>query len=58
MVEAGSSPAAALVSGYHLAFGLGAALVGAAIVVAALVLRPAREDEHEALKDAAEAEPA
>ncbi|MEA2828631.1 MAG: hypothetical protein QOG43_3070 [Actinomycetota bacterium] len=37
----GSSTAAALTGGYHLAFGVGAALVAAALVLTAVVLRPA-----------------
>jgi hypothetical protein len=38
----GATPAAALAAGYHLAFAVGAGLAGAAIVVAAAVLRPSR----------------
>ncbi|MEV5607819.1 MFS transporter [Streptomyces sp. NPDC052225] len=38
----GSSSAAALTEGYRLAFGVGAGLIGAAFVVALVVLRPAR----------------
>lgn len=38
----GSSPAEALTSGYHLAFGIGAALLLAAIALAATLLRPGR----------------
>lgn len=41
LLAAGQRPAAALTGGYHLAFGIGAALVAGAIVVAATVLRPA-----------------
>ena len=37
-----SASAAALASGYHLAFAVGAGLAGTAIVVAAAVLRPSR----------------
>ena len=36
----GASSASALTGGYHLAFGIGAGLVAAAIVLAAAVLRP------------------
>ncbi|WP_338697937.1 MFS transporter [Streptomyces sp. Q6] len=39
----GSSAAVALTEGYRLAFGVGAGLIGAAIVVALVVLRPAAE---------------
>ncbi len=41
LVEAGSSAASAAVEGYHLAFLIGAIVVGAAIVVALTVLRAA-----------------
>jgi sugar phosphate permease len=37
----GESAAAALTAGYHLAFLIGAALVGVAILVALVVIRPA-----------------
>jgi hypothetical protein len=40
LLGAGQSTPAALTSGYHLAFGIGAGLVAGAIVVAAIVLRP------------------
>jgi hypothetical protein len=36
----GASAASSLTSGYHLAFGVGAGLVAAAVVVAAIFLRP------------------
>ena len=49
----GKSQAAALTSGYHLAFWIGAALVVAAIAVAATVLQP----EKEAAAQASEADP-
>ena len=49
----GHSPAAALTSGYHLAFAIGAGLVVVAIAVAAIVLSPP-EGEHAV----ADAEPA
>jgi EmrB/QacA subfamily drug resistance transporter len=40
LIASGTAKTAALTSGYHLAFWIAAALVGAAIVVAATVLRP------------------
>jgi EmrB/QacA subfamily drug resistance transporter len=40
LVAGGASTASALTSGYHLAFGVGATLVLAAIVLAATLLRP------------------
>ncbi|HEX9944817.1 MAG TPA: hypothetical protein VGG03_22640, partial [Thermoanaerobaculia bacterium] len=40
LIGAGESTAAALTSGYHLAFGIGAALVAVAILVAITVLEP------------------
>ncbi|MFE6893400.1 MFS transporter [Streptomyces sp. NPDC057694] len=40
LAESGSSQAAALTEGYRLAFGIGAGLIGAAFVVALVVLRP------------------
>jgi EmrB/QacA subfamily drug resistance transporter len=43
----GESTASALTGGYHLAFGIGAALVLAAIVVAVTLLRPEREPATE-----------
>ena len=39
LLETGHSTAAALTSGYHLAFGIGAALIGCAILVAVTVVR-------------------
>jgi EmrB/QacA subfamily drug resistance transporter len=42
----GASVSAALTGGYHLAFGVSAGLVVAAIVIAALVLRPAAAEER------------
>jgi hypothetical protein len=42
----GESTAAALNSGYHLAYLIGAALVLAAIVVAVIALKPAAVAEH------------
>jgi EmrB/QacA subfamily drug resistance transporter len=40
LLASGHSPAAALTGGYHLTVGIGVALVAAAIVLAATVLRP------------------
>jgi EmrB/QacA subfamily drug resistance transporter len=40
LLDDGQSNAAALTSGYHLAFGVGAGMVTAAIVLAVVVLRP------------------
>jgi hypothetical protein len=48
MIRDGDSTAAALTSGYHLAFGIGAALVVVAIAIAATVLEPERRAEPEA----------
>ena len=48
LIERGEAPAAALTSGYHLAFLIGAALVLAAIVVAVTVLEPAPEEASDA----------
>jgi hypothetical protein len=54
LIDDGESRAAALTSGYHLSFWIGAALVLTAIVVALTVLRPEeaegaqRVGEHEA----------
>ncbi len=42
LIGDGESTAAALTSGYHLAFGIGAALVAVAIAVAVTVLKPER----------------
>jgi EmrB/QacA subfamily drug resistance transporter len=47
LIEGGSSTAAALTSGYHLAFAIGAALIGCAILVALIVVQPAAEATHE-----------
>jgi EmrB/QacA subfamily drug resistance transporter len=47
LVEGGSSTAAALTSGYHLAFGIGAALIGCAILVALIVVQPVAKTAHE-----------
>ncbi len=43
LLAAGESPASALTGGFHLVYGMGAALVLAALVTAATVLRPERE---------------
>ena len=48
LIGDGESAAAALTSGYHLAFGIGAALVAVAIVVAVTVLRPEGQEEPNA----------
>lgn len=48
---AGTATAQALVAGYHLAFWIAAGLVGAAIAVAALVVRPVAPREHPAPAD-------
>ena len=48
LIGDGESTAAALTGGYHLAFGIGAALVLVAIAVAVTVLEPGRQDEPEA----------
>jgi EmrB/QacA subfamily drug resistance transporter len=59
LIHAGKSTASALVSGYHLAFVIGAGLVVAAIVVAVTVLEPEqRPDEAAAAADPACAEAA
>jgi len=47
LVGAGEPTAAALTSGYHLAFGIGAGLVAVAIAVAVTVLQPERQVEEE-----------
>jgi EmrB/QacA subfamily drug resistance transporter len=52
LIEDGEATAAALNSGYHLAFLIGAALVAAAIVVALAVIKP----EEQAEREVAEAE--
>jgi EmrB/QacA subfamily drug resistance transporter len=54
LLGGGETTAVALTSGYHLAFGLGAGLVGVAIIIAVTVLEPERQTEEEVL---AEAEP-
>jgi MFS family permease len=47
LIGSGESPAVALTSGYHLAFGIGAGLVIVAIAVALTVLQPERQTEEE-----------
>jgi EmrB/QacA subfamily drug resistance transporter len=47
LIASGHSSAAALTSGYHLAFGIGAALVGCAILVALTVVQPVAKTTHE-----------
>ncbi|HEY6582369.1 MAG TPA: hypothetical protein VIZ60_14730 [Rubrobacter sp.] len=54
LIGAGEPTPAALTSGYHLAFGIGAVLVLVAIAVAVTVLQPERDTEPKA---GAEAEP-
>jgi EmrB/QacA subfamily drug resistance transporter len=46
LIKGGTSTAAALTSGYHLAFVIGAALVGCAILVALTVVRPVVMADH------------
>jgi MFS family permease len=46
LIGTGESTAAALTSGYHLAFGIGAALVAVAILVAITVLEPERRQRR------------
>src|SRR5215217_5595704 len=58
LIGAGEPTPAALTSGYHLAFGIGAVLVLVAIAVAVTVLQPERDTEPEADVDPAECEAA
>jgi EmrB/QacA subfamily drug resistance transporter len=51
LIGEGEPTAAALTSGYHLAFGIGAALVVVAIAVAVTVLKPERRAKKEAEVD-------
>jgi EmrB/QacA subfamily drug resistance transporter len=51
LLAGGASTAAALTGGYHLAFGVAAALVAAAIVVAVAVLRPESAASGEAVDE-------
>jgi EmrB/QacA subfamily drug resistance transporter len=57
LIRGGSSTAAALTGGYHLAFFIGAALVGCAILVALTVVQPVRMVGH-APAPAAQEDPA
>ena len=47
LIGAGESTVAALTSGYHLAFGIGAALVLVAIAIAVVVLQPEEQVDEE-----------
>jgi MFS family permease len=47
LIGAGESTAAALTSGYHLAFGIGAGLVVVAIAIAVMVLQPEDQAKEE-----------
>ena len=58
LIGAGEPTAAALTSGYHLAFGIGAALVLVAIIVAVSVLEPERQVEEEIRAETADCEAA
>ncbi len=58
LIENGEPAVSALTSGYHLAFGIGAALVMVAIAVTLTVLEPERQAEPEADVDPAECEAA
>ena len=58
LIGAGEPTAAALTSGYHLAFGIGAALVLVAIIVAVTVLEPERQMEEEIQAETADCEAA
>ncbi|HEX8086583.1 MAG TPA: DHA2 family efflux MFS transporter permease subunit [Solirubrobacteraceae bacterium] len=58
LVSDGEPMAAALVSGYRLAFVLGAVLVAGAVAVALVVLRPARQDAAACAKPSSTCSPA
>jgi MFS family permease len=58
LIGDGESTAAALTSGYHLAFGIGAVLVVVAIAVAVSVLQPERQTEEEFQAEPADCEAA
>ena len=58
LIESGESTVAALTSGYHLAFGIGAGLVVVAIAVALTVLQPERQPEEEIRAEPADCEAA
>jgi hypothetical protein len=47
LIEAGEPTAAALTSGYHLAFGVGTVLVAVALAIASTVLEPEHRSEHQ-----------
>ena len=51
LTKTGHSTTAALTSGYHLAFGIGAALIGCAILVALTVVAPACDTSTEMAAD-------
>ncbi|MEA2346919.1 MAG: hypothetical protein QOG62_706 [Thermoleophilaceae bacterium] len=51
LLAGGASPAAALTGGYHLAYWIGAALVGVSILVSVAVLRPEDEAEEASAAD-------
>src|SRR5215207_7547178 len=56
LIADGESAAAALTSGYHLAFGIGAGLVVVAIAVALTVLQPERQTKEEFQAEPADCE--
>jgi EmrB/QacA subfamily drug resistance transporter len=58
LIADGEPTAAALTSGYHLAFGIGAGLVVLAIAIAMTVLQPERHTEEEIQADPADCEAA
>jgi EmrB/QacA subfamily drug resistance transporter len=58
LIRDGESAAAALTSGYHLAFAIGAGLVVVAIAVALIVLQPERQTEEELQVEPADCEAA
>jgi MFS family permease len=58
LIGDGESAAAALTSGYHLAFGIGAGLVVVAIAVALTVLQPEHQTEEELQVEPADCEAA
>jgi hypothetical protein len=57
LIKSGHSTAAALTSGYHLAFGIGAALIGCAILVALTVVSPVRMSVQEVAPEAQDTDP-
>jgi hypothetical protein len=56
LIEAGEPTAAALTSGYHLAFGIGTVLVAVALAIASTVLEPGHQSEPEEDVDPVECE--